>query len=164
MMRQQRMMPEASDNGSQPYRNAFRCFEMAGMRCNKNNSLPLGRRHGLLVPLTWAALVPYLKARFYVRCPSYQPFRRTHRHGCMAGYHCLMPKGIIFVATHDQSVYISTLQHHSRYFNISYCKIYRLLIFPITIHSQSIGILSKKGAERTLLHAPLSIICDKSDA
>jgi len=99
MMRQQRMMPEASDNGSQPYRNAFRCFEMAGMRCNKNNSLPLGRRHGLLVPLTWAALVPYLKARFYVRCPSYQPFRRTHRHGCMAGYHCLMPKGIIFVAT-----------------------------------------------------------------
>jgi len=25
------MMPEASDKGSQPYRNAFRCFEMAGM-------------------------------------------------------------------------------------------------------------------------------------
>ena len=24
------MMPEASDNGSQPYRNAVRCFEMAG--------------------------------------------------------------------------------------------------------------------------------------
>ena len=24
-------MPEASDNGSQPYRNAVRCFEMAGM-------------------------------------------------------------------------------------------------------------------------------------
>ena len=21
----------------------------------------------------------------------FQPFRRTHRHGCMAGYHCLMP-------------------------------------------------------------------------
>ena len=25
-------MPEASDNGSQPYRKAFRFFEMAGMR------------------------------------------------------------------------------------------------------------------------------------
>ena len=24
-------MPEASDKGSQPYRNAVRCFEMAGM-------------------------------------------------------------------------------------------------------------------------------------
>ncbi len=27
---QQRKMPAALDNGSQPYRNAFRCFEMAG--------------------------------------------------------------------------------------------------------------------------------------
>ena len=26
------MMPEASDNGSQPYRNAVRCFEMAGAK------------------------------------------------------------------------------------------------------------------------------------
>ena len=26
------MMPEASDKGSQPYRNAFRCFEMAGAK------------------------------------------------------------------------------------------------------------------------------------
>jgi len=68
-------MPEASDNGSQPYRNAFRCFEMAGMRCNKNNSLPLGRRHGLLESLTWAALVPYLKARFKIGRRSHQPFR-----------------------------------------------------------------------------------------
>ena len=25
----------------------------------------------------------------------YQPFRRTHRHGCMAGYLCPMPNGII---------------------------------------------------------------------
>ena len=33
---------------------------------NKNNSLPLGRRHGLLVSLTCVALVPYLKARFRV--------------------------------------------------------------------------------------------------
>ena len=26
------MMPAASDNGSQPYRNAVRCFEMAGAK------------------------------------------------------------------------------------------------------------------------------------
>ncbi|MBQ1627097.1 MAG: hypothetical protein II100_06295 [Prevotella sp.] len=24
----------------------------------------------------------------------YQPFRRTYRHGCIAGYHCQMPIGI----------------------------------------------------------------------
>ena len=47
------MMPEASDNGSQPYRNAFRCFEMAGARIAPNNiSLPLGRRHERLLSLT----------------------------------------------------------------------------------------------------------------
>ena len=35
-------MPAASDNGSQPYRNAVRCFEMAGMGLSPNNiSLPL---------------------------------------------------------------------------------------------------------------------------
>ena len=28
----ERMMPAASDKGSQPYRNAFRCFEMAGAK------------------------------------------------------------------------------------------------------------------------------------
>ena len=27
----------------------------------------------------------------------YQPFRRTHRHGCMAGYHCLMPTAFLLV-------------------------------------------------------------------
>ena len=75
MVMQQRKMPAALDNGSQPYRNAFRCFEMAGMRYNKNNSLPLGRRHGLLVPLTCVALVPYLKARFKIGRRSHQPFR-----------------------------------------------------------------------------------------
>ena len=25
----------------------------------------------------------------------YQPFRRTHRHGCMAGYHCPMPTAFL---------------------------------------------------------------------
>ena len=36
-------MPEASDNGSQPYRNAFRCFEMAGKRHHTPGTLPLGK-------------------------------------------------------------------------------------------------------------------------
>jgi len=53
-------MPEASDKGSQPYSYPLGGCEMAGMRCNKNNSLPLGRRHGLHLSLTWAALVPYM--------------------------------------------------------------------------------------------------------
>ena len=64
MVCQQRKMPEASDNGSQPYSYPLGGCEMAGMRYDKNNSLPLGRRHGLPVPLTCVALVPYLKARF----------------------------------------------------------------------------------------------------
>ena len=34
--------------------------------CPEKYSLPLGRRHGLFVPLTCVALVPYLKARFYL--------------------------------------------------------------------------------------------------
>ena len=30
-----------------------------------------------------------------VWCRSIQPFRRTHRHGCMAGYLCLMPTAFL---------------------------------------------------------------------
>ena len=30
-----------------------------------------------------------------VLCRSSQPFRRTHRHGCMAGYLCLMPTAFL---------------------------------------------------------------------
>ena len=62
-------MPEASDKGSQPYRNAVRCFEMAGKEMPPNNiSLPLGRRHELRMSLTYGK-VPG------VWCRSYQPFR-----------------------------------------------------------------------------------------
>ena len=41
---------------------------------------------------------PLPTARFYVYgCRPLQPFRRTHRHGCMAGYHCLMPTAFSFI-------------------------------------------------------------------
>ena len=43
-------------------------------------------------------------------CRFYQPFRRTHRHGCMAGYHCLMPTALLSLCPHTQSIYISTLR------------------------------------------------------
>ena len=62
--------------------------------CPEEYSLPLGRRHGLLVPLTWAALVPYLKARFKIGRHSHQPFRGPQGDNCMAGYHCLMPTAL----------------------------------------------------------------------
>ena len=43
-------------------------------------------------------------------CRFYQPFRRTHRHGCMAGYHCLpQSAGIFSLQPYNQSVYMSTL-------------------------------------------------------
>ena len=91
------MMPEASDKGSQPYRNAFRCFEMAGMRYNKNNSLPLGRRHGLLVPLTCVALVPYLKARFYLWVSSSPAISRCLKARLYGWLPLSNAYGIIFV-------------------------------------------------------------------
>ena len=70
--------------------------------------------------------------------------------------------GIFLLRPHTQSIYISTLRPmtnlstffvappypiclyfhvaiHAQSINISHCKIYRLSIFPITIHSQSIG-------------------------
>ena len=83
----------ASDNGSQPYRKAFRFFEMAGM------GLPL-----IISACPWVGDMscpcPLPNGKVLcVGCRSIQPFRRTHRHGCMAGYLCLMPNGISFVKT-----------------------------------------------------------------
>ena len=41
-------MPEALDNGSQPYRNTLGCFEMAGKGdTHTHTTLPLGKGHGL---------------------------------------------------------------------------------------------------------------------
>ena len=51
-------MPEASDNGSQPYRKAFRFFEMAGMGIAPNNIACLyGRRHVLRMSLTYGKVL-----------------------------------------------------------------------------------------------------------
>ena len=52
------MMPAASDNGSQPYRKAFRFFEMAGKEYPPiYYSLPLGRRHVLRMSLTYGKVL-----------------------------------------------------------------------------------------------------------
>jgi len=68
-------MPAASDKGSQPYRNAFRCFEpTVTVReareskwlvwdCPNNISLPLGRRHEQPLSLTYGK-VPGVWCRF----------------------------------------------------------------------------------------------------
>ena len=119
---------------------------MAGMRYNKNNSLPLGRWHGLFVPLTCATLVPYLKARFKMVCRFYQPFRRTHRHGCMAGYHCLMPTAFRPMQHNPYltSCGISFIATPYPIFRIPRCEIYHQSLFLVAINPQFIGILSKK--------------------
>ena len=49
-----------------------------------------GRRHVMRMSLTYGKVL-------FCMCRFHQPFRRTHRHGCMAGYLCLMPKGIIIL-------------------------------------------------------------------
>ena len=103
MVRQQRMMPAASDNGSQPYSYPPGGCEMAGTRLPRRIQ-PAFRQ------ATWFDIVPYLKARLKMGCRFYQPFRRTHRHGCMAGYHCLMPTALLSLRPHTQSIYISTLR------------------------------------------------------
>ena len=77
-------MPAASDKGSQPYRNAFRCFEMAGARV-----VPI------ITACPWVGdifcVCPLPMARFRVWVSLSQPFRSPYRGSCMAGYHCLMP-------------------------------------------------------------------------
>ena len=54
-------------------------------------TLPLGKGQGLLMsPTQGQGRLP--KGRLILLGqPSHQPFRRTHRHGCMAGYLCPMP-------------------------------------------------------------------------
>jgi hypothetical protein len=51
--KQEKMMPAASDKGSQPYSRAYGYGEMAGAKIAPNNiSLPLGRRHEQALSLT----------------------------------------------------------------------------------------------------------------
>ena len=90
-------MPAASDNGSQPYRKAFRFFEMAGKR--HHTTYILADMQG-----TRVEHVAYHKGRLILGgVTPYQPFRNTQGRFCMAGYHCLMPNGISFVATQHKS-------------------------------------------------------------
>ena len=61
-------MPEASDNGSQPYRKAFRFFEMAGKEMlPKNIACPWVGDMVCPCPLHSSKVV-------FVWCPSFQPF------------------------------------------------------------------------------------------
>ena len=80
-------MPKASDKGSQPYRNALGCFEMAGESDTTNTTLPLGKGHTLHMSPTQGQAI-------LLGVISYQPFRSPYGGSCMAGYHCLMPIGI----------------------------------------------------------------------
>ena len=64
-------MPEASDNGSQPYSRADRYGEMAGSGLHGvGESMPMGRRHCLPVSLAYQQGYLWV-SRFY------QPFRNT---------------------------------------------------------------------------------------
>jgi hypothetical protein len=69
----------------------------------------LGKRHHTTYILadmqgTRAEHVAYHKGRLILGgVTPYQPFRNTQGRFCMAGYHCLMPNGISFVATQHKS-------------------------------------------------------------
>ena len=79
------MMPEASDNGSQPYSRAYGYGEMAGKRHHTNTTLLICKGQEL-------TMSPTVKAGLYLGGPTQdQPFRSPKRGSCMAGYHCLMP-------------------------------------------------------------------------
>ena len=61
-------MPAASDNGSQPYRNALGCFEMAGESDTHIQNLAIGKGQGLLMSPTQGQAV-------IIGTIPYQPFR-----------------------------------------------------------------------------------------
>ena len=102
--KQEKMMPAASDKGSQPYRNAFGCFEMAGARVapiisacpwvgDMSSPCPLSTaRFRVGIPLYPAIYFPSLREQWpLVRSP--------YGGSCMAGYHCLMPTAFSSVTT-----------------------------------------------------------------
>ena len=87
------MMPEASDNGSQPYSRAFGYGEMAGKELPpKNIACPWVGDMFSSCPLHSSKVV-------FVWCRSSQPFRNTQGRFCMAGYHCLMPTAFLPLKT-----------------------------------------------------------------
>ena len=76
-------MPQALDFSSQLCRNAVRCFEMAGEDMDRYKSKPLGLRY--------ASRCPLHSSKGLYMYHLIQPFRRTCRHCCIAGYYHLMP-------------------------------------------------------------------------
>ena len=99
-----KQMPEASDNGSQPYSRADRYGEMAGSGLHGvGESLPMGRRHCLLMSLAY-------QQGFMCMCRSVQPLRSPQGDNCMAGYLCLMPIGIPSDIAHGHFFRCNTTQ------------------------------------------------------
>ena len=93
-------------------------------------------------------------------CRSHQPFRRTHRHGCMAGYHCLMPTAFHPMQhnPHLTSCGISFIATPYPIFRIPRCEIYHQSLFLVAINPQFIGILSKKwGTILDLTYSALKV-------
>ena len=113
------IMPQALDNGSQPYRKAFRFFEMAGGRAAPNNIACLyGRRHGQPLSLTQrqgfgcgVALSshllslasrtvtvgsPYLQARLYGWLPLSDASGIFFANDLLASFLCWLPLSLIF--------------------------------------------------------------------
>ena len=65
-------MPEASDNGSQPYSRAYRYGEMAGQSDTTPKTLPLGKGQGL-------TMSPTIKAGYIIGdCPSTSHFEKPN--------------------------------------------------------------------------------------
>ncbi len=87
----ERMMPEASDKGSQPYSSPFRGCEMAGMGMPSNNlACPWVGDMGCVCPLP-------TRQGCICLVSLHQPFRNTQGRFCMAGYLCLMPTAFLLL-------------------------------------------------------------------
>ena len=138
MVMQHRMMPAASDNGSQPYSYPPGGCEMAGTRCNKNNSLPLGRRHELLESLKWAALVPYLKARLKWGASLSPAISRCLKARLYGWLPLSNAYGIFSLQPHNQSINISYYNSFSIYRHSPLHLISNLYAFPIATNPQTI--------------------------
>ena len=80
-------MPEASDNGSQPYRNAVRCFEMAGKDESHTQNLATGKGHTQLMSPTQgqadiieATLAPAISQPLWGQLYGWLPLSNAYRH------------------------------------------------------------------------------------
>ena len=97
-------MPEASDKGSQPYRNAVRCFEMAGKAIPHTQNLAIGKGHTQLMS-------PTQGQADIIGDNSIPAISQPLWGCCMAGYHCLMPTAFLPVRNNPYLSYCSFFLH-----------------------------------------------------